>query len=476
MSENIRKIAMVIPVWGEWHIECFLYGALPTLLASGNLPLLSKKHPIIIYIYTSPSDLSRLKGSPLIEEVGRYGEVEFNTSLYGNNPGKGAILHHEAWLEVSRNARKQGWVVWSMLPDVMFSDNSFASVSEALEAGKKSIIWVYSRVVNETFVPEARQRYLDGHVMAIPTREMVDLHLRHLHPVMAAYSRDSTYFPTHSELMVWPVKGEGLLVRVLASVNNIIDPAHFELNEYHTIIGDIVTDDIHFIADSDQLFGVSLSPLGKDFQWSDYPLRANPSEVARWWLQFDSSANDYVVSHHIRLHTSEPTEALWRTREHASDLFISRAMAAREGRRVFKAVQKMELEKFSTLIALAIGGGSLPRAFPHPGKAIIFAPTDNALVNLFNYFEVRAKDENFNPDKLLIKFLRSHVVFDEYPARPLGRRLQYDVEPNLTTAAGENLELELNSGSLTINGIPVDAEPQMAGAHAVYKLDGVLGS
>jgi len=467
-----RKIFMVSAVWGEWHVAMMLDANFPTLLALGNLPALADKHDIEFLIYTTPEDKIKIEQSASFQEVKKIVPVKLDTNLFNSNPGNSPVIHHEAWIIAKRKAEKEAGLVWNMLPDVMFSDGSLAHVGDLLAAGKQAIMWFYPRAVAETFVPAAQKKWNDGHVLSIPGREMLGLNLQHLHPVMAAYFVDSPYFPNHPELIIWPIRGDGLLVRMLINVYNVFDPNRFQLNEQQLPTLEHKDEDYSFIQDSDVFFGTSLAPLGKDSIWYNRSRDADPISIARWWLEYDSPSNDQVASHDIKLHTKDYLPASWRKAERASDLFLNKIITAREGLRVAHASQELGCRHAASIIFYAVETGILHRTFARLERALIFVPDDDAMGSMKP--ELYTQLLSTGSRHFLIQFLRRHVVFIDQTAAQIEKNLEILQSINLVTVSGEHLRLRKEGKEYLLNDLSVQFPPEKTGMHSVCSIAGVL--
>src|SRR2546425_9283973 len=235
----MTSILMVTAVWGDWHIGAHVVVNLPTLLSPQNLPALARRYPMTYRLYTRRSDVERLMTSPAMEEIARLMrvEVEILSEERLSNP---IATHQWAWEQARDAARASGQFILFLPPDVAWADGSLASAAELLDAGRKAILMTYLRVVSDTFVPALdKQCQRANGAMTIAGPDMVTLALHHLHPLMAAYCHDSPYFPVHGEMVLWPVRGEGVLVRVLAREMFLYDPRAITLTPQGLMDGDI---------------------------------------------------------------------------------------------------------------------------------------------------------------------------------------------------------------------------------------------
>src|ERR1700736_2963360 len=70
-----NNIQMLLPVWGERYTRDFLDFCLPSLLAPGNIPALSRLAPCTLVLLTPARNALIVKQSPLSDLLLRYCEV-----------------------------------------------------------------------------------------------------------------------------------------------------------------------------------------------------------------------------------------------------------------------------------------------------------------------------------------------------------------------------------------------------------------
>ena len=467
------KILIVTAVWGEWHVNAHLTANLPTLLAAENFPELARRCDLIYHVYTRQSDLSRIRSSPCMQEISRMMSVEFKIISLETCSSDPIAAHHWVWEQARVNAKESGWFVLFLPPDVAWANGSFAHVANLLAAGKKAIFMTYLRVVSETFVPALQEhRESASETVAMTGRSMVELSLSHMHPLQAAYCYDSPYFPMHAEMIVWPIRGEGLLVRVLAREIFLCDPGRVGMKRNWLMDENHDPREMAFVDDSDKLFAVSLAPLGKDVSWHMGHLKATPLTLARWWLKYDSPCNDFVASARICWHTGRQTARLWQQQKRRSDHLILNAIAAREGLRVWRELNMMKCRMAASLLGLITGVGLLMKVSHAPSPAVIFVPTDAALQQLAS----EAMNSLMVPGNVrrLIAFLRHHVVFDADASLCERLRGESSVALMPKTAAGYSLSIERFGSRLTVNGFEVLEPGRRVGRYMVYSVNGVL--
>ncbi len=199
--------------------------------------------------------------------------------------------------------------------------------------------------------------------------------------------------------------------------------------------------------------------LGKDVSWHISAHKADPLEIAGWWLNYDSPVNDSIASQHIRWHFAPVTEEKWRAKERAADLFVRRAAAAREGMRVWQAARELECSRASLALSLAVFTGSLARAVRGRGAAIVLLPSDFAFARSGSGFH----DGLLTPEgaSALTRLIRAHHIPDVGDVAetrdPLAALLEGDEQRELMSADGPLMLRVLPDGSYEIGGARVIA-------------------
>jgi hypothetical protein len=413
-------VSMVTAVWGDWHIRQLLELNLPTLLADGNLPTFARRHSVSYLIFTRETDIESVAGSAIIKHLRSLMPIEFLT-LPDDILKNPIAAHHHAWDEATRAAQADGSFVLYLPPDVAWSDHSFTHLADLLAAGRQAIFMTYLRAESSSFTAAMQaRRPADGFALTISGRELMALTLDCLHPLMAASLKTSSRLPRHPEMLFWAVPGEGLLLRVLAREMFLFNPRQLRLNVANLIGNEIDPSKIQFVSDSDQLFAVSLAELGKDVDWHMKLRPADPVEIGRWWLNYDSPVNDVIAGHKIRWHFNPVTEAEWRRRELAGDLFIRRCGVVREGLRLRAAAQELGCSKAAQLIAFAVYRRVLEHVVRGNGTATILLPVNAAFAKLPDGFLDHLLTQAGRKD--LIRFLRAHLTIATRPKARMHNR------------------------------------------------------
>jgi hypothetical protein len=380
-SRRPRGCVFVTVLWGEWHRCMFLDANLPTMLAPGNLPALIASVDCEYHIYTTAHDATRLRQNATFERLCEL--LRVSIELFKPAKTKDPItIHHAIWRRATDYARRRGALILLMAPDVVWADGSFARLRTAIETGKRAIFMASPRVVSETMAPAIAKRFPQSadQSVIIPPHDLLALSLSHLHPLTVAYSRSSNHFPlVHPEMILFPIKGDGFLLRALAREIFCFEPSRYALNSQALLMRLPPGDEIEFFLDSREFLCVSLTPLSKDTHWYLWRNRLDPLVASNWWLYYHSAANDYISSLNVRFTRGSAGEAHWRRAEQQASSVLAHLRSAREFMRIEDKLRQMGHWRAAGFLGLALLLYGLARRWPHSGRFIVLVPTDEAI-------------------------------------------------------------------------------------------------
>lgn len=393
--------------WGEWHRSAFLDVNLPTMFAPGNLPGLLTAVDCEYLIYTTAQDAKQVISHHALRQLCSLMPVSFK--LFSPSRSKHPIeLHQEIWTKSTARARRQKAFMLFIPPDVLWANGSFAALRAALEGGKRAIFMTYPRVVSETILPAIAERYPpDAHAsVAISAKDLMALAVTHIHPLMVAYNRSAAHFPIHPEHVLWPIEGDGFLLRLLARELFCFDPNNCALNERSLLARLPPEREIHIFRDSREFLGLSLTPLWKDLEWYLRAERLDPLYVGKWWTIFDSPSNDYISTFDLRFSCGGGDEAHWRHAAQQADHLLAHLRSAREFVRVLETLRDVGHLRAAGFLAAALRRQGLARRWPHRGPFLVLAPSDDAFARAkFN----RVPGDGISPSQVR-KMIEAHVV------------------------------------------------------------------
>ena len=373
------RCVIVTVLWGDWHRGMYLGLNLPTMLAPGNLPALAAGVDCEYLIYTTRQDADQIMQSRVFGRLHSLMPVSIKL-LKPSKTQNPVVLQTEIWQAATRHSRRRKAFVLFMPPDVAWADGSLARLRATIDAGRQAIFMTYPRVVSETIVTALAERFPRGadEAMSIPANDMMELTISHIHPLMAAYNRSSTHFPVHPEMVLWPIEGDGFLIRLLARELFCFQPGHYPINANSLLARMPPADEFHVFADSREFLGISLTPMWKDMEWYLRRSRLDPLFVGRWWIDYDSPSNDYISSVDIRFTCGQGSEFNWCRAEQQARNLLTHLRSAREFVRILVTLRQMQHLRAAGFLASALRVFGLARRWPHRGPFVVLAPTDRA--------------------------------------------------------------------------------------------------
>ena len=365
--------------WGDWHRGMFLRANLPTMLAARNLPALAAGIECEYLIYTTAKDAAEIRRDPAFKRLQSL--LPVTLKVFTPSRTKHPItLHHDVWRQATKHARRRQAFILLMPPDVAWADGSFARLRTALEAGKRVMFMAYPRVVSESIVPAMTKQFprAADHSATIPAPEMMALAMTHLHPLMAAYSRFSAHFPIHPEMILWPVEGDGFLLRLLARELFCFEPGRYSLNAQSLLSRLPPAGEIQVFRDSREFLGISLTPLWKDMEW--YLPRAISTRFSLAAGGSTMRVPSTTIFRHSTfvLPAAEATKPAGGCVEQQARNTLTHFRSAQEFVRVLIKLQEIGHSRAAAFLASALRVHGLARRWPHRGPFVVLAPDDAA--------------------------------------------------------------------------------------------------
>lgn len=467
-----KKLIIATVVWGDWYVNALLDYAVPSLLAPNNFPGLARECDLEFMIITRPAEQPRIEASPAIQSARRFMAVHVFPALPPVIDSSVNVFqfHHMMWNFAHERGKRERCHVFNLSPDSVFSDGAGECWARLIYQGMTSLLWWFPRAL-DTVMPLLRQRYLapDGAITVSP-RELVRLNLEYIHPLSAALFVDSPNFLNfHPEMVMWRIPGEGVLIRGFAGEARIFDPGKVELTGQQLVTGNL--EGCTLIDDSDSMYMMSLTPPRHNADWYKAPDRVDPSQIGRWWLNFDSESGYLVANRPVRVHAGKRTAALWHARERQSNLLVSRAAASREFFRAARGAFACDCTWVAALLTMVARTRACLRIFPRPMQTIIFGPADAAIGNV-------SLGELLKPNASaqLTRLLRSHVVVNDQPGVNLADRVsQAGGVLRLRTLAGKDITVARRpDGRLMVNRYKVGLQQSQIRGHTFFPIDGIL--
>jgi len=483
---HLVKVRLLTVVWGSWHRERFLKVALRTLLAPGNLPGLCRSQQVTYIIHTTESDAQALEQSAIWSELCRLVHVQLVRSpdqAFSREPNP-VHTHLRLWERHVARARELGEWIFVIHPDIFFADGFLSNLGELFERGAVAAYYLYLRVAQETFEPRMATLYPDAAPAAIrmTPAELLPLLLRHLHPWSASYLRGCSHFCFHAEYLLYPVPGEGFLMRVPSTHVLALSPSRVQLNSNFTPAASCPPSQIAILEDARSFLAVSVSPLAHSVGIYFRPAPADPDDIGGWWTQFFSPTHDPLSKARFRVVLENQGRSFERA-AHASDFLVAQATVARNIHLVWKKLQQMKCLQAARCLAVAYFCARLRRRWRWRGPISILAPGDGAFQKAGTTLLSRLLAPGC--EEALWKFIKAHIL--PIQVDQLGDRLQVrqaseaDVRIHHTThvsvrsLSGHEMHLCLEGSRLSVDGMELGVSAGVVtDSIRVYVIDSLM--
>jgi 2-polyprenyl-3-methyl-5-hydroxy-6-metoxy-1,4-benzoquinol methylase len=265
----LKKVVCLLPIWGNAYVRTFLEVALPTWLADGNLPAVSRMFPTEFVFLTSREDELYLRSHPSFRRLGAICDtrVHFIDHLItGNNYSTTITLAYAGSIRAANDAMLETCFLM-LVSDYIVADGSFRFVVERMQAGRSGILVGNFQVVEEDALPWLTQlQQAHPNVLQLKSRELMRWALSHLHPATVA---NTVNYPLthndHTNRLFWRVDNQTLIGRFYLMHMIAIRP---ELREFvvgsscdYSFIPEMCpSNNVEIITDSDDYLVIELQP------------------------------------------------------------------------------------------------------------------------------------------------------------------------------------------------------------------------
>lgn len=300
------KFHLSTPVWGGSFIEFFLNFALPNFLSAGNLETLAREHECVYEIYTTTKNAETIGENAVFQRLTDLCEariIPVDGLLASSDFAKVYPMMKKCNEMAISSAEAEEAVMVLLSPDALFSDGTFARLGKLAMEGARVVMLPECRIRKDPFLADyAPALAAMPDRTALPSRDLVRIALKHLHPITKSYFVDAKHFNSAPYKIYWRVGDEGMLGHCLILHPIMIHPERSVKNIYQTIDSDYITracpsvNSYHIVDDSDEMVGFEFSGESDSFlEDRNVPLHERQRFTPYLFATF-VAANQHTVS------------------------------------------------------------------------------------------------------------------------------------------------------------------------------------
>lgn len=277
-KKSIPPFHIAVPVWGDEYVGLFLNYILPTHLSPNNLPALTnlERYKDFCYrIYTTESDAKKIESTLIFKKL----SALINTSIHYINPqetgvpgtstwGGQYITKSECYKDSIAKAAEADAANIMLNSDILLSDGFFLKLYQILKSNKRVVEVIGPRTIRTDVCTILRSKYLsDEGYIAIPPRDLANISLKYLHPLMMRHFFDKQNANFHPSHLYWSVGEKGILARCFHLYPIMVYPRNKKASFSTTIDDDYALNacpkmrDTYVANNSDELYCCELSNL-----------------------------------------------------------------------------------------------------------------------------------------------------------------------------------------------------------------------
>lgn len=309
---------VLLPVWGYEYTSQFLDRSLPTLLAPGNLPAITRELPTDFVFLTRAADESLIRRHPAFPRLAAVAGVRFHAIddliMQGNHSTTITLAYARA---IKQAGRAVDTCFFFLVSDYLMADGSLASVLARMRDGASAVqVGNFQTVEDEaTEWLERRLAAGDGAV-ALPPRDLMRWALTCMHPATIANTVNSPVcHNVHTNRLFWRVDEDTLIGRFYLMHMICIRPETDDFVvgascDYSFVPEMCPSGDVVAITDSDEYLAVEVQPRGHESHfvaWGPATPASLAVSLSEWTTERHRlNARDTVVFHAGDLPASLP--------------------------------------------------------------------------------------------------------------------------------------------------------------------------
>jgi hypothetical protein len=262
-----------IPAFGDTCVELMTDFLLPSLAAPGNIPAMAKSGSQTVLITTTEADRPRIEASPVYAALQSHATIKLRIT---DNPGPNTMTEsHNAALQFAADSDHAAAILLNA--DTLLPDNCLTRAAARHTGGASAVyIGAFRTARDHILAPLAAHRNTDGTVLAIDSRALTTLSMRHIHPSMLTRFWTSSHISNMPSVHIWDCGGGTLLMRGFHLHVLLCRPTHLDAQIEKTLDAEFLSaavPDTRFVdamLDSDEAFLCETTPIERDPNWETY--------------------------------------------------------------------------------------------------------------------------------------------------------------------------------------------------------------
>jgi hypothetical protein len=317
----------ITPVWGVNHLNLFIDVGIPSLLASGNLPSVSKLRACRYLIYTRADDEERLRGAEVFGRLKAILPIEIHLIGEPLSDSPHRIMSNCHVAALHQVDSEDGAAVF-IPPDCVWANGSMVNLERLVDCGKSVVHISGIRLDRDSVLPRLRDQFdPETCSLEIGARTLVSLALASLHPIAKLHfwnEFDGGLMPAN---LYWTVAGEGLALRCF-HLHPLMVKAQIKCCRFQGTIDDDLAlfacpdqGGDYVVTDSDEILVFELS--GPERIISGSYEKGSVDSVAAWMEVGANARHRFLATHPIRIHGGQMTESKWKPIEENGEVLIA---------------------------------------------------------------------------------------------------------------------------------------------------------
>jgi hypothetical protein len=313
VKRAVKRITLLMPVWGYQFISRFLEFCLPTLLAPNNIPAIAQTKPCRFVLLSSVTDETVIRSHPAWQKLEHYCTCEIQSIddliTQGNHTATITLAFERALRQTGEAMHDTCFIF--LMSDYLVADGSLKTVLRTVEAGAAAVLAGNFQIIAEDAAPLFRRRIdLQSHAIVLPPRDLLGLSLAHLHPATVANIVNfGLTHNAHTNRLFWRVDENCLIGRFYLMHPIAIQP---EVSDFlvgsswdYSFVPELCpTGNIVALTDSDDYLVVELQR--RDYEWEN--LQLGPmvaAELARSLAEWTTEYHRRNVAHTLVFHAAD---------------------------------------------------------------------------------------------------------------------------------------------------------------------------